>query len=76
MKKLFVLASLFVASPCLAQDVRLVPLGKPSLAWPITMRLERPHSDEAPACGAVAAIEKWSPEQPRERHQKRRRHRR
>ena len=63
MKNIFVLASLFVASPCLADPVLVAP-EQPS-PWPITMRLERPHSDEAPACGALAAIERWAPEEPR-----------
>ncbi len=73
MKKLLVIAFALVASPCLADPVLIAP-EQPS-PWPITARLERPHSDEAPACGAVAAIERWAPEQPRERHRRRWRHR-
>ena len=60
--------------PASADPVLVAP-EQPS-PWPLTMRLERPHSDEAPACGALAAIERWAPEHPRERHHRHRRHRR
>ena len=60
----------------IAQASRLVLIEseQPS-PWPLTMRLERPHSDETPVCDASAALARWAPEEPRERHHRRWRHR-
>lgn len=78
MRKLIIASWLVLASPCLADPV-LVPI-EPEPAWPImTTRGVGTYisTDDAPAptpgCDASAALARWAPEEPRERH---RRHRR
>ena len=61
--KNLVIAFLIVASPACSQEARLIMLDQPS-PWPLTARLERPHSDEPTSCDARAAIERWAPEGP------------
>ena len=69
-----VLASPVFADPVLVDDPPVLVAPEQPSPWPITARLERPHSDEAPACEALVAIERWAPEKPRERHHRHRRH--
>ena len=63
MRKLIIASWLVLASSALADPVLVAP-EQPS-PWPITARLERPHSDETPVCDASAALARWAPEQPR-----------
>jgi len=74
MKNRIVIAlSVVMVAPAIADPV-LIPIDPPP-AWPVTARLERPHSDETPVCDASAALARWAPEQPRERPHRRWRHR-
>ena len=75
MRRIKIIVAFALAASSAFADPVLVSPEQPS-PWPITARLERPHSDEAPACGAQAAIERWAPEEPRERHRGHRRHHR
>lgn len=70
MRKLIIASWLVLASSALADPV-LVQIDPPP-AWPVAERLARPHSDETPTCGGLAAIERLAPEEPR--HGRRRRH--